>query len=156
MSFKSISLIAMNALLLTSCATIMHGTRQSVGISSNPSDANVWVDHVYMGNTPLIANMTRKNHHVVTIALEGFEPFEATFTKQVSGWVFGNIVFGGIIGLAVDAITGGLYVLTPDQIQAEMRSNNVSYSKQSADSYIAIVMKPDPSWDKIGNLESVN
>ncbi len=141
---------------LTGCATIMHGTRQSVGIASNPSSASVWIDKSYVGNTPMIAEMSRKDNHIVRIELEGYQPYEATFSRQLSGWVFGNVIFGGVIGLAVDAISGGLYMLTPDQIQAEMRSNNIAYSKNSKESYIAIVLKPDPSWVQIGNLVTVN
>jgi hypothetical protein len=58
--------------------------------------------------------------------------------------------------LAVDAITGGLYMLTPDQVQAELRSNQMAYSKKTNDSYIVVVLEPDPSWKKIGNMVSVN
>lgn len=137
---------------LTSCATVMHGTRQAVGIASNPSNASVWIDRNYAGNTPVIVEMSRKDNHIVRIELDGYQPYEATFSRQLSGWVFGNIVFGGVIGLAVDAISGGLYMLTPDQIQAELRSNQMAYSKKSDDSYIAIVLEPNPSWKKIGNL----
>lgn len=136
----------------TSCATIMHGTRQSVGIASNPSNASVWVDRVYTGNTPIIVEMSRKDNHIVRIELEGYQPYEAVFSRQVSGWVFGNIVFGGLIGLAVDAISGGLYKLTPEQVQAEMRSQNLVCNNPSTDSYIAVVMKPNPAWEKIGQL----
>lgn len=131
---------------LSSCATIMHGTRQSIGIASNPTNANVWVDKSYVGNTPIIVEMSRNNNHTVTIHLEGYQPYEAIFSRQLSGWVFGNVIFGGIIGLAVDAISGGLYQLTPDQIQAELRSNHIAYSKTSKDSYIVVVLQPDPSW----------
>lgn len=137
---------------LTSCATIMHGTRQSVGISSNPSNASVWLDQTYAGSTPLIIEMSRRKNHIIRIELDGYQPYEATFSKKLSYWVFGNVIFGGVIGLAVDAISGGLYMLTPEQIQAELRSNNMAYSKKSDDSYIAVVLKPDPSWQKVGNL----
>jgi hypothetical protein len=139
-------------LVLNSCATIMHGTRQTVGIASNPTNAIVWVDKNYVGNTPIMVEMSRKDNHIVRIELDGYLPYEATFSKQVSGWVFGNIFFGGVIGLAVDAISGGLYMLTPDQIQAEMRSNHLAYSRKSNDSCIVVVLEPDPSWKKIGNL----
>jgi hypothetical protein len=44
------------------------------------------------------------------VAVEGaeFAGFEATVTRSVSGWVWGNVVFGGLVGLAVDAISGYL------------------------------------------------
>lgn len=159
---KIIKLVAVFLLCLsivismTSCATIMHGTRQSVGIASNPSNASVWVDKAYAGDTPVIVEMSRKDNHIVRIELDGYQPYEAAFSRQLSGWVFGNIVFGGVIGLAVDAISGGLYMLTPDQVQAELRSNHFSYSKKFHNSYIAVVLEPNPSWKKIGNLAAAN
>lgn len=137
-------------LSLTSCATIMHGTRQSIGISSNPSNAYVWVDQMYVGNTPLIVELTRKDNHVLRIELEGFQPYEAVFSRQMSGWVFGNVIFGGLIGLAVDAISGGIYRLTPEQVQAEMHSKG--YAAGSQESFISVVMQPNPEWTKVGNL----
>lgn len=154
--FKLLLLSSLCLVSLTNCATIMHGTTQSIGISSNPSDADVWVDNQFVGSTPMIVNMSRKNNHIVTIALEGYHPYEAVFSKQLSGWVFGNVVFGGIIGLAVDVISGGIYRLTPEQVQAEMHSKNIAYSKNSQESYIAIVLRPDPSWQKVGNLTAIN
>lgn len=149
---KKLSLTLLLLVSLTSCCTIMHGTTQSIGIASNPSDASVWIDKTFVGNTPLIVDMSRKDNHYVRIELEGYQPYEATFSRQMSSWVFGNIVFGGIIGLAVDAITGGIYMLTPEQVQAEMRTNHFAYSKNSEDSYFAVVLEPNPSWKKIGNL----
>lgn len=137
---------------LTSCATIMHGTYQSIGIASNPSNAAVWVDYNYVGNTPIIASMSRRDNHVIRIELANYQPYEAVFSRQLSGWVFGNIVFGGFIGLAVDAISGGLYRLTPDQVRAEMRSNNYPYAQNSKESQVLIVLKPNPEWEKVGDL----
>jgi hypothetical protein len=37
--------------------------------------------------------------------------------SSVSGWYFGNLAFGGVIGmLIVDPLTGAMYNLTPDKI----------------------------------------
>jgi hypothetical protein len=152
---KTISTI-LSLTMLSGCATIANGTHQAVGISSNPTNAYVWLDQYFVGNTPLIVGMTRHDNHVVRIELEGYEPYEAVFTKKLSGWVFGNLVFGGVIGLAVDVITGGIYKLTPDQVQAEMYSHNMAYSKNSTDSYITVVLKPNPAWVKVGNLVAVH
>lgn len=154
---KSFALL-LGVLSLTSCATVINGTRQSVGIMSNPTNAFVWVDQCYQGVTPIIVEMSRKESHVVRIELEGYQPYEATFSKRVSGWAFGNIIFGmgGIIGLAIDAVSGGIYALTPEQIQGELRENQMAYSKTSNESFITIVMEPNPDWKKIGNLVAVN
>ena len=87
----------------------MHGTSQDLGISSSPTNATVMIDNVDAGKTPLVGKLSRKDNHIIKIQLGGYQPFEGTVTRKVSGWVWGNILFGGVIGLAVDAISGGLY-----------------------------------------------
>lgn len=146
--FKTAALLLLVCLTLTSCATIVHGTHQPIGISSNPTNAAIWVDRYFVGYTPLILEMSRKDNHYVRMELEGYQPYEVTFTRNLSGWAFGNIVFGSFIGLAVDAISGGLYKLTPEQIQAEFYAQNWG----SGGSYIGVVLQPDPAWEKIGQL----
>jgi hypothetical protein len=143
-------------MLFTGCASIMHGTRQSVGVSSYPSNAEVWVDNNYIGQSPTIVKLSRKDHHFVKVQLEGYQPYEITLTREVSGWVFGNLVFGGLVGLAVDAISGGLYHLTPGQVEAEMAKGTAFTSQNSEGLYIAAVMMPDPSWKKLDNLIRAN
>jgi hypothetical protein len=50
---------------------------------------------------------------------DGFEPSEMHLKGTVSGWYFGNIVFGGLIGMvAVDPATGAMYKLRPDTVEA--------------------------------------
>lgn len=149
------SLITTPLILLSSCATIMHGTRQNVGISTNPTDASIWIDNQYIGQSPMIVQLTRKDNHFVRLELPGYQPYEVTFTRQLSAWVLGNVIFGGVIGLAVDAVTGAIYKLTPEQVQAEMLYNQVNYSK-AADSYISVVMHADESWEKVGQLSKIN
>lgn len=96
--------------------------------------------------------MTRSDNHFIHIEMENYQPYDVVCTRQVSGWVFGNVVFGGFIGVAIDYVSGGIYQLTPDQVQAEMRKSPYNMCKKSDDSYITIVMSPDPAWKKIGTL----
>jgi len=140
-------------LTLTGCATIMNGTSQRVSIFSNPSDACVTVDGFDVGYTPIDVMMKRDDYHVVNINLEGYRPYQITLTQKISGWVFGNILLGGFIGLAVDAVTGGIYTLSPDQVCAQMQCDHMAYSKKTENSFVAVVLEADPSWQKIGQLE---
>ncbi|MBI1195677.1 MAG: PEGA domain-containing protein [Gammaproteobacteria bacterium] len=130
----------------------MHGTSQKVGISSSPSGAMVAVDNKPLGNTPLFADLARGEEHVVSIEMAGYEKSELTLTKSVSGWVWGNILFGGLIGLAVDAISGGLYTLSPEQLNAELRKDGTTVSSADDGVIVIAVLRPDSSWRKIGNL----
>lgn len=137
---------------LTACASIMHGTSQDIGISSSPTGAAVTVDNAGTGQTPYVAHLSRKDTHIVKLSLPGYAPAEMTLTRKTSGWVWGNIVFGGIIGLAVDAMAGGLYDLTPEQLTATLASQKASIAPAKDGVYVILVRQVDPSWTKVGQL----
>ncbi len=137
---------------LSGCASIMNGTRQAVGISSSPTAAAVTVNGAPYGKTPVVAELPRKDNHVVRIELEGYQPFEATLTRSVSGWVWGNIAFGGLIGLAVDAISGGLYKLTPEQVTGRLTRAVAQVPVEGGSLYLAVVLEPDLAWERIASL----
>lgn len=139
----------------TGCGTIMDGTKQEIGFSSSPSNAVVTIDGKMIGTTPLTESLKRKNTHKVVMTLDGYHPYEMTLTKKTNGWVWGNIIFGGLIGLAVDAATGGLYKLTPEQVNADLKSNGTaSIIAEENALYVTVTLEPDASWQKIGNIKN--
>jgi outer membrane lipoprotein SlyB len=140
------------AALLSGCGSIMHGGSQDIGVSSSPTNAEVSIDGLIKGRTPVIANLSRKDNHIVKLALPGFAPAELTLTRSVSGWVWGNLVFGGLIGLGVDAISGGLYKLSPEQLSGALAKESASIRTDKDGIYVVLVQKADPSWIKIGQL----
>jgi hypothetical protein len=140
------------ALGLAGCATVIHGTSQSVGITSVPSGASVMVDNKPLGVTPVFADLRRKDEHIVSIEMPGYQKTDLVLTRGVSGWVWGNIVIGGLIGLAVDAISGGLYSLSPAQLAAELHHTEVTQSGSTDGVYIVTVLTPNPAWQRIGSI----
>jgi len=148
---KAVSLAAL--VLSTGCATIMQGSHQNVGIASTPTGATIMVDNQQMGITPATVRLTRKDNHVVKLQLAGYQPYEIPLARKTSGWVWGNLVFGGIPGLAIDAISGGLYKLTPEDVNATLAAGQTSMSVDRRDQMvIAVVLAPQPGWEKIGQL----
>ena len=148
-----VSVLVATAVLLSGCASIIHGTGQDVGFSSSPTNALVTINGVELGRTPLTTELKRKNNHMVKLELDGYMPYETTFTRKVSGWVWGNIVFGGLIGLAVDGISGGIYKLTPEQLHAQMLNDGAAHIYEDDAIYVAVVLTPSSSWQKIGELQ---
>ncbi|MBU4305276.1 MAG: PEGA domain-containing protein [Candidatus Omnitrophica bacterium] len=150
-----VSLLVIPA-MLAGCATIMQGTTQEIGISSTPTGATVKINNQEKGKTPIILDLKRKDNHIVTIEMPGYMPYEATFTKSVSGWVWGNIVFGGLIGLVVDFAAGGIYKLTPTELKAVLQKEGVSSLYRKDALYVAVVLEPNPNWEKVGQLQPIN
>ena len=140
--------------LLAGCASIMHGTTQQVAVSSSPTGAQVTVNAMERGTTPVIADLKRKDNHVIKVTMDGYQPFEMALTRSVSGWVWGNIVFGGLIGLAVDAITGGLYKVAPEQVTAELKADGALLQMAEGNELmlLTVVLVPRPGMERIGTL----
>ena len=142
--------------LLSACATIMSGGgKQGVDFTSTPTGATVMVDNRNVGITPVEAELSRKDRHLVRIDMAGYQPFEMQLERKVNNWVWGNIIFGGIPGLAVDAITGALYKLSPDPVSANLVARNAQADKQGDRIVVRVVLMPDPKWEKIGQLDRV-
>jgi uncharacterized protein YceK len=141
------------SLFLSGCASIMHGTTQQIGVSSAPTGARVVVNGGQRGVTPLVLDLERKGPHTLSIESDGYEPFQMSLTRSVSGWVWGNIVFGGVIGLAVDAATGGLYKLSPEQVSAELERADVTWSEDRSAVLVRLLRAEDVGAERIGTLE---
>ena len=137
---------------IAACGTIMHGGSQDLGIASTPTGAQITIDNLNKGTTPMVASLSRKQNHVIHFTMDGYQPTDLNVTHSVSGWVWGNVLFGGVVGLAVDAITGGLYKLNSDEITASMAKTTTASAK-SAGVYIVVVLKPDPKWQFVGQLQ---
>ena len=138
--------------LLSGCATIVSSTKQHVGVSSTPTGADVTVDDQLIGKTPVVANLKRKNIHTIKIEMAGYKPYEIILTKKTNPWILGNIIFGGLIGLAVDAITGAIYKLTPEQVNAQLVKEEITPPTSQNGIYIFVTFAPDGRWEKIGSL----
>jgi len=140
-------------LSVSGCASIIHGTQQDVGISSTPTGAAVTIDDTERGVTPVVTKLKRKENHTARIQMAAYQPFETTLMHSVSGWVWGNIVFGGLIGLAVDAVSGGLYKLTPEQVSGSLQTGHASVLQQDGGLYVLAVLEPQPDWVKVAQLQ---
>ncbi|MDP3732151.1 MAG: PEGA domain-containing protein [Candidatus Omnitrophota bacterium] len=141
---------------LTGCATIIHGTRQDVAITSLPVGAKVTIDNIEYGKTPMVIKLERSKIHRIKLELPGYRPYEAIITKNISGWAFGNIILGGWIGLAIDAVTGGIYDLSPDEIRTTLAAQDAKNISTDDMLCVFVTPNPDPTWKKIGALERIN
>ncbi len=126
------------SLLITGCASIVSKSSYPITISSNPTEANVTVTNsdgnvVYTGKTPVATSLKankgffKRENYEVRFSKEGYDDTTVPLRTKVDGWYWGNIVFGGIIGLfIVDPATGAMYkfedhFLTTDLGQSKAR-----------------------------------
>lgn len=123
--FISIGVIA---ILAAGCASIIHGSRQDIRVTSNPSGAVVRVNlNNQATTTPGILTLNRKEiGYVLTFEKQGYKPVEVSLRRTVDGWLFGNIIFGGLVGIVIDFASGSAYKLTPDEVNTVLGQRGAS------------------------------
>ncbi|WP_342640785.1 translation initiation factor 2 [Rhodoligotrophos ferricapiens] len=99
--------------LLGGCASIVNGTSQSIAISSPPVSGAQCDLSSAQGRwtviTPGVATVARSKDDIrVECHAPGYETAVAVIPSSFEAWTAGNLVFGGVIGLGVDAATGAI------------------------------------------------
>lgn len=98
------------SILISSCATILSGTKQNVSIKTEPSGARVFVDGKDQNMiTPCDIKVKRKKEISYAFQKEGYKDGTVTEDGSINPVVAGNILLGGIPGGIVDFATGAWY-----------------------------------------------
>ncbi|WP_168012398.1 hypothetical protein [Halomonas salinarum] len=134
MKLNKTIIAAIGALSLSGCASIVGETDQGVTINSTPSKADVVITdesskQVFAGTTPTTVQLSKADGtyfggktYTVEISKDGYDNRTLMIDSSPNGWyIGGNLVFGGLIGwLIVDPLTGAMYNLSPDNIDASL------------------------------------
>lgn len=118
-SMRLAALIAIAASsVLTGCASIVSGTNQVVSVEARDKTEQVYGAScklengkgVYYVTTPGTVTVHRAYDDMkVKCDKENSEPGLATVKSQTKPMAFGNIIFGGLIGAAIDTGSGAAY-----------------------------------------------
>ena len=114
------------AALLAGCATITRGENDTLVINTTPAGAQVEVNNgKSCTSTPCAIEMPRRSNVVLTISKARCTPVQVAVTHRTadggSAAMAGNILVGGIIGLAVDASTGATQDLVPNPVTVTLQ-----------------------------------
>ena len=123
MNLKLKFLAISSILLLTGCASIVSKSSWPITINSSPSEAKISIKdkkgiEIYTGNTPATlklksgAGFFSKARYQVTFEKVGYDKKVVPVEFKLNGWYFGNIIFGGPLGLLIiDPATGAMFKL---------------------------------------------
>jgi hypothetical protein len=108
---------------LSGCASIVSESSYPVSVTSAPEGANFEVRNrsgkvVHSGVTPGTVSLKagagyfKGEQYTINYMKDGYTAQTTTVDSSLDGWYWGNIIFGGLIGLfAVDPATGAMYKL---------------------------------------------
>ena len=144
---KPILLMLLSAFLLSSCASIVSKSKYPVTINSAPSEARIVIKdkkgvEVYSGQTPATielksgAGFFSKARYQVTFSKQGYQERTVPIESSLDGWFFGNILFGGPLGLLIiDPATGAMYKLDNQYLNETLMPLNANINSEGLTIY---------------------
>ena len=123
------------AVAASGCASIVEGTDQSVTVQTAPSGASCELkrDGEVIGvvnPTPGTVTVDKSKDDIAVICKkDGYQDASGAFSSDFQGMTFGNILFGGLIGVAVDASSGAMHEY-PASVSVAMAPNSFANTQE--------------------------
>mgnify|MGYP000109407435 CR=1 FL=1 len=119
---------------LGGCASIVSSSSRNVTITSEPDQAKVEIIDIKDNNTSILKASTPHTLNMdasagffqsaafkIKLSKDGYLPAEKELKANINGWYFGNIVFGGLLGiLIVDPATGAMWKFYDDKVHVKL------------------------------------
>lgn len=121
-------LVALLGVAASGCATLLRGPTDTVVVAADRDSAFVFVDGLAAGVAPAELGLRRASPHHVEVIREGMRPAQAEVTRSANtsaglGAIAGGLA-GGLPGLLVDATSGAIYDLDPDELWFELEPDS--------------------------------
>lgn len=150
---RQICALSLTALSLSSggCASIIHGGPRTLNVASQPQGAKATISKetgelVSINTTPFTVTLDPKKGYfkgqayAIRLELPGYKSAEVSVTPTMSGWYWGNLLFGGLIGmLVVDPLTGSMWNLTPEKIEQSLTASQAELIKSGTGFVVVLV-----------------
>ncbi|BFU89281.1 MAG: hypothetical protein NTAFB01_04680 [Nitrospira sp.] len=136
--------LALIASLSAGCATIVSSSTVDVSLATTPAGAKAQVNgQTYATTNSVTIPIRRGKNPTIHVEKDGYEPQDIRLERKFGGWVWGNILFGGLIGLGIDLITEHAYGVEPDDIHITLQPVSAAL-KQNAPTLIAAPVSSPP------------
>ena len=104
---------------LAGCASMFNNKTPSVDIESNPTQAAVYVNGNYVGETPVSVDLSIRREHTITFRKDGYQDRSYQVFRSVGfGWILLDLV--GLVPIIVDAATGDWFMLDTEHVNVIM------------------------------------
>jgi hypothetical protein len=133
------------------CASIVHGGNRLITINSDPAGAKASISKaggevVSVQTTPCTVSLDPKRgyfkgqSYTLKLELAGYQTAEVGLRPTLSGWYFGNLLFGGLIGMiAVDPVTGSMWNIEPGKIEQKFTAAQASMMRNNRGFVVVLV-----------------
>lgn len=109
------------ALFACGCGLVANGITRRVPVRSQPAGAEVWVDGVYAGVTPIRVLLDPDGAHQIEVRLAGHAPEIVVVESHLSAiYLAADIVLTAGVGIVLDAISDGWDVPDPEVVHVAL------------------------------------
>lgn len=134
------ALLLAAALLLPGCASIIDGNKYPIQIDSEPRGATYTIADQHgkvfsHGTTPDMVTLTSNDgafdgeKYTFKFSQEGYEDQIVVLDSGMNGWMWGNLLLGGLIGSTIDLSTGAAFDL-PKNAKATLKQSPIAVAQQ--------------------------
>ena len=108
-------------LLVTGCATLTKGTSQAVTVNTDPTGATCTMTRdakpvAIVNSTPGSVPVEKAQGTIAVLCRkQGYLDAAGALASEFQAMTFGNILFGGLVGVVVDAASGAMHQY-PDMV----------------------------------------
>lgn len=105
-------------LFVSGCATLFKGTSEEVRFGSEPQKAEVWVNGVKIGETPISLKLESKKAYHIEFRKDGYKSATRNIANHIgAGWIILDVL-AGLVPVIIDAATGAWYSLDQKNVDA--------------------------------------
>src|SRR5690606_18412236 len=98
------------------CGALFNSGPAKVTFTSSPEGAEVWVNGMRRGTTPLVLDLQKNQDYTVIFKKPGHADVAVTVSKKVGAGYVVLDVLGGLLPVIIDAATGSWYVLSTNTV----------------------------------------
>lgn len=108
--------------MTSGCASIMNGNNVDVTLATIPPGATATINgQTYLTSSQVTIPIRRGKEGTIHIEKEGYDSHDVRLNRQLGGWVWGNILIGGLIGLGIDLISEKGFGVDPDEVHVTLK-----------------------------------
>ena len=120
-----ITIVSAIAIIVTSCATIVRGSSETIEITTSPSGAMIKLSSGQSARSPSTFEVPRKGTIFVTITKDGYETVETKLISSIEGASLGlgtaaNFLTLPVVNDVVDYNSGANYSHKPNPLHVEL------------------------------------
>lgn len=108
----------------SSCGTLLLQNEKDITLTTSPDAAEVWIQGVRMGITPMQIKLDNRSSHLITFRKEGHSDVSCQLNATVHGGIVVLGVITGLVPVIIDAATGGYKRIPRDTCIATLPPEN--------------------------------